>query len=1460
MPGRGDDDLGSGGRIGKHLISWLRDLGVLQTNVESGELLASDVKRLRSGHAVVRLTEQYFGCSFEKEVLGGSAPELWRLILKTIGQFTLVTVSSAADGAAKELAKGNQALLNRLLEELHSVYVCIEASNKIMRSPPMVAISIKQQDVRSKAQLGGLLVNSLSAKLDISEQQVAALFDGKSTHLLVQLMRFGPKQDLEPVRSWLRDLIAEKDHVAQLVMKTTVSDDITGFLRLLAILLGVQDDEIQVCACTLMAKIFHDGDSKYIEVLWNFLRSSFGINSLLEVWHCSPASRPLICGIWNDAGVADKGSNMVSLFRVDLPQCIPNTCTFMDFIHDVLALSDREELPLSAQLRNRDLPRHFVGVAGKFADPKHVAGVRRSALGLLCQVWTAFTSDVERDDQAPKTILLHLNKGFRETSCVDLQLFSLASIFNLLERFASKHKPFAPYLYKTVIFSLIEFHRHEVIRDFIISNLTASLQKMPFAPVDVLVGPLVKQISLQGFSNLDLAFLQSLGNHQRLTEKDGLKLASLAAKIALNDPVFGEPAGNLLASLISRFAEGEAMSHFVVNMFGSTVVLLEKPSGADKRNLVLDALTKIVQMRIPKLNQELIPLLERHSVFVSVLKAFAAVKEPISPPVSRLLTEASPSPILPRSPLAVEVSSLRTSARDVEEGDNNKQSPSPSSPSQDLEKPEGHRPHTTASREELPILVAGFSPKEEDVVEVGPRAVLFGKCRSSEGVEIAKRVLKKALPEYKGLEDAFRTLDPADSGFIEKVDFLKAINSEGTNPTKRALLSCLESRAFMDRRLQDKVRRFKSQKACAGSRPGMIGLPDLESLLTEYFWTQKKAEEVENESQKPRKSQHIPVPPEVRKDIETVHKRFQLRKKIEEKEAEEREKKERERKEKVRKRFNRKVKERRLRAPAVQIHHIPIDEQKEILNSPDPIPPKVDTDALDCEKEVTALMRFKDLLHAVFHHAAEPGTSLQVHLGKTFDELQAIRGRLTIEHWLRFLRSYQLVPQVIPQNDARAYFFKGKKESQSPDACFEDFIHALAVCAASAEAFAFEAEAEHRVFALLSSLRNTVMNEAANQLKHNLADPVQKMIISTWAKLEEVPDYQHVFPESLVKEDENKREAFSVALEIVDDILSTNFNVHLLMPLPVKAQPRSMDKMLGLCGKRHEFEPTQPIDTKLYPEKEIQERKQELAMRVSGRVSKTGFGGNYDESPALALARQGLAGDAGPKPARELSETEKAFLSRVEEMTERSEIFKIRKSEKACVRKEREAQVAKQREIEDEEQRRKRQEFLQKKRDALAAEKKAKEERQAKAKEEQEKKRLELEEKKRAAGNERREKQKRLLDERAKEKADREERIRMENQAQEKARKEELKRKLNEAKQRQGGEDSKNEDDEILVKKELARARAAATAKKLAEEEIEQKRAAMEEKLARAGKRILAKQKKHKIRLQKREQLLKQKK
>jgi hypothetical protein len=353
-----------------------------------------------------------------------------------------------------------------------------------------------------------------------------------------------------------------------------------------------------------------------------------GIEALMDCLHRhSDLKTPLITLL--DA-ISNK--NLAGLFCNHLRTVCPTPLEYLNFICDMLQplLSERQSMRDS--LINDGVIKYWCEIIRTHSEKGVNDEVRQSAMALMVEMWTSFPEAIESDPNMPNTLLGLLKKGGRDAN-MSVQINALTSLFRLLDYFAASGVSYAPYVYKAIIFSLIENHANESVRDFIMVNLASALEAMDQVPVGVLIEPLVKQTALKGYSNHDFPTFCVLAKHPRLSVRHGLILSDLLGKISLNDPIYGRVATLPLLIVMNRFPGDPAVVEYVERyskvalsmlMHVETKDLVARRKNLDpsdpkvkdeaenvviRRTLVLELLGKIIHLGHTAYARKILPLL-----------------------------------------------------------------------------------------------------------------------------------------------------------------------------------------------------------------------------------------------------------------------------------------------------------------------------------------------------------------------------------------------------------------------------------------------------------------------------------------------------------------------------------------------------------------------------------------------------------------------------------------------------------------------------------------------------------------------------------------------------------------------------------------------------------------------------------------------------------------------------------
>ena len=212
---------------------------------------------------------------------------------------------------------------------------------------------------------------------------------------------------------------------------------------------------------------------------------------------------------------AVSNNNLAALFCNHLRSVCPTPLEYLNFVTDMLQPLMEERQTMRGALMKEGVVKYWSDIVKTHAEAGVDKEVRQAAMHLMVELWTQLPEAIEGIAELPNFLLGLLKKGARDSN-LSVQITSLTSLFLLLDYFANSNVSYAPYVYKTLIFSLIENHQNEVVRDYIMINLGNALETMTQVPVGVMVEPVVKQVALKGYSTSDFPTFLTLSKHPRL--------------------------------------------------------------------------------------------------------------------------------------------------------------------------------------------------------------------------------------------------------------------------------------------------------------------------------------------------------------------------------------------------------------------------------------------------------------------------------------------------------------------------------------------------------------------------------------------------------------------------------------------------------------------------------------------------------------------------------------------------------------------------------------------------------------------------------------------------------------------------------------------------------------------------------------------------------------------------------
>lgn len=153
-------------------------------------------------------------------------------------------------------------------------------------------------------------------------------------------------------------------------------------------------------------------------------------------------------------------------------------------------------------------------------------------------------------------------------------------LVTLLHQFAADRNPYAPVVYKVLVFSLIENYKDYPIREFLSLNMKKILSKIPTLPVSILVDPITKQLDMYEDDNQitlhDIDLIRAIVGHPRLSLQSALQMFNSLSKLLLCSRPYQQSLSTIVIGLLRRHIEDSTFCEYAVKFVSVTLVAVFK--------------------------------------------------------------------------------------------------------------------------------------------------------------------------------------------------------------------------------------------------------------------------------------------------------------------------------------------------------------------------------------------------------------------------------------------------------------------------------------------------------------------------------------------------------------------------------------------------------------------------------------------------------------------------------------------------------------------------------------------------------------------------------------------------------------------------------------------------------------------------------------------------------------------
>ena len=440
------------------------------------------------------------------------------------------------------------------------------------------------------------LLLSFCQHFSLKPKQAAGLLTQEGKYLAYVLSR-GLKGRFEPILAWYQALHGSYPAILNLMQKEETSGSVAFILSAVHGGLRSRSLETTQWTCRILVLLGSELQNQ------GLLRPAWEVSSRQWFVHTGLEACLAACGRY---GPDIKGQvvtvlvqfghgNFLELFTVQLRNHLSPTSAYLvtmtEFLPSLCELRSGKQELVSEGVVDYWLDR---GVK-EWAESKSSPELRSAAITLLCALWMRFPGKVEAQDKLAGEVLTALTRATRDSKSNLIQFSTIAKMFGLLDHFSLDRNAYAPILYKTLTFALVENYDKHLLREFILDNFSRTFGREADMPVGILLDPYLKQLQVADISvcNLaDLNFFLIISKHPRLTVKNAVQVLDILAKYAVAMPIYLRPVQHMIKIITTRYGDNTALQEF---LYQSVRLLVEGITGnEDEEGTVKERFVEVV--------------------------------------------------------------------------------------------------------------------------------------------------------------------------------------------------------------------------------------------------------------------------------------------------------------------------------------------------------------------------------------------------------------------------------------------------------------------------------------------------------------------------------------------------------------------------------------------------------------------------------------------------------------------------------------------------------------------------------------------------------------------------------------------------------------------------------------------------------------------------------------------------
>ena len=466
------------------------------------------------------------------------------------------------------------------------------------------------------------LLISFCKDFNLKPKQAAGLLT-QSGKYLDHVVSKGLKGKHQPVQSWYQHIFAASSHLVQLIIREEAAGSVNMMLSALRSGFYSKSLETAQWCCRVFSKLAAELiDADLLPPSWDwFVSENGGLEGTLS---CLSRYKSEIASAIVNVMVQFARNNFIELFTIQLRNYIPDSIFYFSTMHELLQYFCEIRTSKQELLTGGIIDYWFdFGIRESHADNVSSADVRLAALNFLCDLWMAFPGNIESREELGGQILSNIKRALRDKNQL-LTFACIGKMFQMIENFSLERNTFAPIIYKTLTFFVVEHYRDLMVREMVLSNFADIFEGNPAIPIGILLEPVIKQLQVVSDIKLvstDFDFFVKIAKHPRLSLKNSVQTMDVLGKIYLNDEFYARAAAIPLMMIATRYIDSSSIQEYLFRLIKYSLGLAEtyekrkKVKNQDQevqlrqkveRDLVLDLVVNVIQLKCTSLSDRIL--------------------------------------------------------------------------------------------------------------------------------------------------------------------------------------------------------------------------------------------------------------------------------------------------------------------------------------------------------------------------------------------------------------------------------------------------------------------------------------------------------------------------------------------------------------------------------------------------------------------------------------------------------------------------------------------------------------------------------------------------------------------------------------------------------------------------------------------------------------------------------------